>query len=101
TLRIVVSILPTNSRATIYTGTQSAINRIYKIMNTDILPCQWLKSNNNLLLSNIKGKITRDKLIIKFITVKGHSGNIINEIVDKLAKDAVQIGKYESNSIVT
>ena len=45
------------------------IDGINKIMNTDILPCQWLKSNNNLLLSNIKGKITCDKLIIKFIKV--------------------------------
>ena len=70
-------------------------------MNTDILPRQWLKSNNNSLLSNIKGKITRDKLIVKFIKVKGHSGNLINEIVDKLVKDVVQIGKYELDSIVT
>ena len=70
-------------------------------MNTDILPRQWLKSNNNSLLSNIKGKIIRNKLIVKFIKVKGHSGNLINEIVDKLAKNAVQIGKYEPDSIVT
>ena len=98
---IALIILPPNSRVTIYTDSQAAIDGINKIMNTDILPCQWLKSNNNSLLSNIKGKITYDKLIIKFIKVKGHSGNLINEIVNKLAKDAVQIGKYELDSIVT
>ena len=41
----------------------------------------------------IRKDLINDKIEIKFVKIKGHSGNTFNEMVDKLAKEQVQIAK--------
>lgn len=47
---------------------------------------------NKLIWQEIYEIITNTKAKIEFIKVKGHSGNEYNELVDKLAKDAIRKG---------
>ena len=69
----------------IFTNSKAAIEAIKKYNNINKLR-NYFKTKNRSLLSQIKSCCKAKSLDLRLHKVKGHSGNIRNDLVDKLAK---------------
>ena len=75
-----------NSTVTIYSDSLSAIKTFENFSSKS--PRRKLKQNNFLIWHTINFIISHNNLKVSLIKVKAHSGIVLNELVDKFAKDA-------------
>ncbi|PKB94072.1 hypothetical protein RhiirA5_404900 [Rhizophagus irregularis] len=91
---------PMNAKIRIYTDSQSAIYMINNQHNKS--GRKLLKQTNSLILLKIDILLQEKKMDLELVKVKGHSGDVMNEMVDELAKNTnpnrVQFKEIYQNS---
>ncbi|EXX68096.1 ribonuclease H-like domain-containing protein [Rhizophagus irregularis DAOM 181602=DAOM 197198] len=86
---------PMNAKIKIYTDSQNAIHMINNQNNK--LSRKLLKQSNSLILLKINILLQEKKMDLVLMKVKGHSGDAMNEMVDKLAKNVCSSNSYFNN----
>jgi len=86
---------PMNAKIKIYTDSQSAIHMINNQHNKS--GRKLLKQSNSLILLKIDILLQEKKMDLILVKVKGHSGDIMNEMVDGLAKNTSNSRCYFNN----
>ncbi|EXX77813.1 hypothetical protein RirG_020430 [Rhizophagus irregularis DAOM 197198w] len=86
---------PINAKIKIYTDSQSAIHMINNQHNKS--GRKLLKQSNSLILLKIDILLQEKKMDLILVKVKGHSGDIMNEMVDGLAKNTSNSRCYFNN----
>ncbi|EXX62796.1 hypothetical protein RirG_158430 [Rhizophagus irregularis DAOM 197198w] len=86
---------PMNAKIKIYTDSQSAIYMINNQYNKS--GRKLLKQSNSLILLKIDILLQEKKMDLVLVKVKGHSGDVMNEIVDDLAKNTSNSRCYFNN----
>ncbi|CAB4425258.1 unnamed protein product [Rhizophagus irregularis] len=86
---------PTNAKIRIYTDSQSAIYMINNQHNKS--GRKLLKQTNFLILLKIDILLQEKKMDLELVKVKGHSGDVMNEMVDELAKNTSNNNCYFNN----
>jgi ribonuclease HI len=90
---------PINAKIKIYTDSQSAILMINNQYNKS--GRKLLKQTNSLILLKINMLLQEKKMDLKLVKVKGHSGDKMNEMADKLAKSTSNSSNYFTMVVVT
>ncbi|CAB4386495.1 unnamed protein product [Rhizophagus irregularis] len=86
---------PMNAKIKIYTDSQSAIHMINNQNNK--LSRKLLKQSNSLILLKINILLQEKKMDLVLVKVKGHSGDAMNKMVDKLAMNTCSSNFYFNN----
>ena len=86
-----ILVSPRNSRVTIYTDSKAAIEAIQNALSVDKTRV-WLKSSNITILAAIKEGVRSKNLNLNMQKVKAHSGLLLNDRADKLAKEGAETG---------
>ncbi|CAB4442084.1 unnamed protein product [Rhizophagus irregularis] len=86
---------PMNAKIKIYIDSQSAIYMINNQHNKS--GRKLLKQSNSLILLKIDILLQEKKMDLVLVKVKGHSGNVMNEMVDELAKNTSNSSCYFNN----
>ncbi|EXX63118.1 hypothetical protein RirG_155320 [Rhizophagus irregularis DAOM 197198w] len=86
---------PMNAKIRIYTDSQSAIYMINNQHNKS--GRKLLKQTNSLILLKIDILLQEKKMDLNLVKVKGHSGDVMNEMVDELAKNTSNNSCYFNN----
>ncbi|GET50232.1 ribonuclease H-like domain-containing protein [Rhizophagus irregularis DAOM 181602=DAOM 197198] len=86
---------PMNAKIRIYTDSQSAIYMINNQHNKS--GRKLLKQTNSLILLKIDILLQEKKMDLELVKVKGHSGDVMNEMVDELAKTTSNNSCYFNN----
>jgi ribonuclease HI len=86
---------PMNAKIKIYTDSQSAIYMINNQHNKS--GRKLLKQSNSLILLKIDILLQEKKMDLVLVKVKGHSGDVMNEMVDELAKNTSNSSCYFNN----
>ena len=96
-------VAPRSSTVDIYTDSQNVIFTYEQIKNTNVLiyPRECFKTTHVDLWYIIFDLLYNNELSITFHKVKAHAGNIYNNQVDLLAKDALDCEPMEINIINT
>src|SRR5437868_12005936 len=82
--------IPSNfSHINIYTDSQAAIDGITNGLKSTWSIRQYSKTPNATIIEQIIKTVETKGQDIKLIKVKGHSGNVYNDIADDIAKNAV------------
>src|SRR6266542_2665995 len=85
----IISNLPDNSTIELYTDSLSSINTLQKYLLTPTLFKRTLyKIPNHLLWGSVADDIFKKNLIVKIFKVPAHSGNLLNDRADALARVA-------------
>src|SRR2546423_1817675 len=92
--------MPFQAKIDLFIDSQAAIDGVNNSIRTPASPRWWLKTNNNLLISNIIHRISTFHLSIKLHKIKGHFGNEYNEMADTLAKQVVCKAKIDPSLIL-
>lgn len=93
-----------NDQIEIYSDSAYVINAIEKGWLANWMYADWQRTvggdvKNTDLWKQLLGLMTKTtEKSIKFVKIKGHSGNTFNEAVDKLAKLACERGKQNERS---
>src|SRR5581483_11293109 len=77
---------PHKCHVTICTDSMVCIQQMEKIINKKRL--KWEKIANSTLWSFINWIIQKQKLSLSMVKIKAHSGDLLNDLTDKLAKDS-------------
>jgi len=93
-------VIPPQATVDLFTDSQAAIDSINKSLSGPSSPRQWLKTNNDSIISNIRHRINTLYLSVKLHKIKGHSGNEYNEMADNLAKQVVRDAKNNPSLIL-
>jgi ribonuclease HI/exonuclease III len=82
-------VCPIDSIVTIYTDSMNLIHTFQKIQNDNLTTRRFAKLNNHLLWHFIKRLLNLLHLQVTLIKVKAHSGDILNDTADRLAKEGL------------
>jgi ribonuclease HI len=82
-------VCPIDSIVTIYTDSMNLIHTFQKIQNDNLTTRRFAKLNNHLLWHFIKQLLDSLHLQVTLIKVKAHSGDILNDTADRLAKEGL------------
>src|SRR6266542_4083192 len=77
---------PLHSRVQIFTDSAAAIQVITKCRK-GLSTKKWLKTPNSLWVMNIIAMVKKKDLSLELVKVKGHSGDVLNDLADELAKE--------------
>ena len=77
---------PLHSRVHIFTDSAAAIQVITKCRK-GLSTRKWLKTPNSLWVMNIIAMVKEKDLTLELVKVKGHSGDVLNDLADELAKE--------------
>src|SRR6266542_3281350 len=77
---------PIRSNVKIFTDSATAIQLISKGQK-GLSTRKWLKTPNSLWIMNIIALIKEKGLTLEMVKVKGHSGDVLNDLADELAKE--------------
>ncbi len=77
---------PLHSRVQIFTDSAAAIQVITKCRK-GLSTRKWLKTPNSLWVMNIIAMVKEKDLTLELVKVKGHSGDVLNDLADELAKE--------------
>ncbi|PKC12454.1 hypothetical protein RhiirA5_396918 [Rhizophagus irregularis] len=83
---------PMNAKIKIYTDSLYMINNRHNKLGRKLL-----KQSNSLILLKIDILLQEKKMDLVLVKVKGHSGDVMNEMVDKLAKNTSNDSGYFNN----
>jgi ribonuclease HI len=83
---------PSNANITVFTDSQTSIHTLERLLASKILPFKLAhKYSNSSIIRNLHHILNQRDGITKCIKVAAHTGIVLNERVDKLAKAAVSL----------
>jgi ribonuclease HI/ribosomal protein S20 len=85
-----ILVSPSGSKVNIYTDSKAAIEAIHKALSTNRIRA-WLKTTNSSILTAIKEGIQTKEIDLTLNKIKAHSGIVLNDRADKLAKEGAEM----------
>jgi ribonuclease HI len=86
--------IPHNSKITIYSNSQAAIDSISSALSQNVRKIHFFKYNNFTLIKTIKEFIKDKALDFHLIKVKGHSNETWNDAADLIAKQVQKNSRF-------
>ncbi|PKK63163.1 hypothetical protein RhiirC2_789305 [Rhizophagus irregularis] len=87
-------VCPPSSTITIHTDSNNCINTYNKLSSPKLTARRFQNINNCTLWNTLKYIISTLQLSVSFIKVKAHSGDILNDTADILAKEGSRSTEY-------